>query len=224
MKGQNNPLNIRRVPGQRWLGSMPGTGAFEDFSDPKWCYRAAHRIVLKHWVEGNTLVSDVVAHWAPASENPTKQYIANVCGWMGHDPDASLTKDQIPFLFHAMTRQEQGTYPYPDDNPIYAGIELDGGAPPPLVVHPVFTPPEPPPVPEPTPTPPPGDVPNPFTPSQSTTVSVGGGGALAIVLMWALGLAHIPVTPEAAMALGVILSSLAGYVAKGGRAIHTQGV
>jgi hypothetical protein len=203
--GKNNPLNIRRIPGQRWLGSIPGAGPYEDFSDPKWCYRAAHHIVMKHWAEGHTVVGHIIQRWAPPPENPTGQYIRNVCAWMGQDPDKPLTLDQLPFLFHAMTRQEQGRYPYADDSPIYEGIELDGpGAPPPVVhVAPVVEAPPPPFI-------PPQAVPQavtPEVPKMDFSWKIVLSPVVACVASWLAG-KGLNLTPDQVSALTVITASL----------------
>jgi hypothetical protein len=258
--GQNNPLNIKRIPGKQFLGTIPGTGPFEDYADPKWCYREAAKTILHHYVPGKFTVRNLVngtdtwPGWAPAKDgNPVDAYVANLVRWTGFSGPLDLPR-QFPELLHAMTRQEKGSYPYPDDSPIFDGLALDGlvvepekpaaasspvpapkptpeaTAPSPSSAAAADLPPEahePSPVPEPPPEPamppPPVDAPNPFTPSQSTTSSLGVGGAASILLVWVLSLWHVQMTPEQAMAAGVLISSLAGYFAKGGRSIHTQG-
>jgi hypothetical protein len=237
----NNPLNIERVAGQTWIGQTyeQPDATFVNFVSPQYCYRAAARIVMRHYQPGKTLVQNVVAAWSPATAgNPVAAYVANVEQWMGHRGPLDLPA-QLPELFHAMTRQEQGYCPY-DDAVILEGLALDGvephpaEAPPPVAIPvpaPVDLPPaetpepfeDPPVVALPAPTPPPVDAPNPFVPSQSTTSSLGLGAAASVLLVWVLDQFHLHMDPEQAMAAGVVISTLAGYFAKGGRAIHTQG-
>jgi len=63
---------------------------------------------------------------------------------------------------------------------------------------------------------------NPFLPSQSTTAAMGSAAAVTL-LVWILSLFHVVVPPEAQTALTILISLAAGYAAKGGRAIHTEG-
>ena len=55
-------------------------------------------------------------------------------------------------------------------------------------------------------------------PSTSTVAGALGGGALATIILWALGeYANINPPPEVASAFGVILSAAVGYFFSGGR-------
>ena len=250
MKGLelNNPLNIRRTK-ERWLGENPEprSTVWQDFVAPEWCYREADHIIMRHYREGRNLVGDIVGAWAPPTENDTKAYVEGVCARMGQDPLRALKlPQQMEMLLHAMTIQEIGRYPWDTDEPIIKGMALD------RPLTPAHEEPSAPPAPrqetapqvqkEAAPSVPqeeasvteepkteepkqdPGPLVNPLTPSVSTVASGGFGVALAPVLIWALGLAHIPIPPDVAMYVGVLLSTAAGYIFKGGRAIHTQGV
>jgi len=124
----NNPLNIRKT-NERWIGESlsPRSTVWMDYEDPKWCYREAHRIIMRHYVEGKTLVRDIVDRWAPAADgNAPEVYALNVCRRIGISVTTpiDLPKD-MPLLLHAMTIQEIGAYPWDNDNAILEGIELD---------------------------------------------------------------------------------------------------
>lgn len=57
-------------------------------------------------------------------------------------------------------------------------------------------------------------------PSNSTTVGTLGGGALAPVLVWALGtFTHVTMPPEIAASLGAVIGNVLGYFFEGGRKV-----
>lgn len=64
--------------------------------------------------------------------------------------------------------------------------------------------------------------PGPMQPSQSTALG-GLSGALAFVVIYTLGLLKVPVTPEFASAVTVLVTAGVAYFASGGRAAHIQG-
>lgn len=41
------------------------------------------------------------------------------------------------------------------------------------------------------------------------------GGAIAVLVVWAVGLTGVDVPPEVSVAFGTVLSFVAGYIAKG---------
>lgn len=139
----NNPLNIRREPGQVWVGQtvdQPDPG-FVSFISPEYGYRAAAHIIMRHYIGGKTTVAGVISHWAPPTENDTRAYIAKVEERLAMSPGAALSLPaQMPQLLHAMTVQEQGECPYSDEI-IVAGINLDG-----VRTMPDINPPAPPPI------------------------------------------------------------------------------
>jgi hypothetical protein len=63
--------------------------------------------------------------------------------------------------------------------------------------------------------------PNYFTPSQSTSMG-SAAGALAFVVIYVLGLFKVPVTPEFASAVTILVAAGVAYFTNGGRAVHTQ--
>ena len=75
----NNPGNIRLVPGQRWLGQVPPERQtdpeFVQFEDMLYGLRALCR-VLRTYIRRHGLrtVGEIVARWAPPPENDTDRY------------------------------------------------------------------------------------------------------------------------------------------------------
>ena len=113
----NNPLNIRRIAGTRWIGQQPLSNSplkgedreFVRFISIEYGLRAA--FVLLHTYSTKyklNCIRDIVSRWAPPTENNTEQYIRNVCQWTGFGGLERLTEDKWPKLVQAMARQECG--------------------------------------------------------------------------------------------------------------------
>lgn len=127
----NNPLNIRENAGTdyQWQGEAAADidPAFEEFESPEMGYRAAVRILRSYAGRGIRTVGDIVATWAPATENDVGAYVASVVQQMGRtlagvDPGYRV-QAEVDFLelLKAMTVHENGFNPYPDST-IIAGI------------------------------------------------------------------------------------------------------
>jgi hypothetical protein len=65
-------------------------------------------------VHGLTTIAECITRASPPPENPTAQYIANVCEWAGSTPDTPIRATLMPF-FKGCIRQENGVQPFPDD-------------------------------------------------------------------------------------------------------------
>jgi hypothetical protein len=61
---------------------------------------------------------------------------------------------------------------------------------------------------------------NSYTPSQSTALG-GFAGALAFIVVYVLGLFKVPVTPEFASAVTVLVTAGVAYLGNGGKSAHT---
>ena len=107
----NNPLNIRRVAGTKWIGQRDEQtdNAFVQFRTIEFGLRAAFVLLRTYSTKYRAnCIRDIVSRWAPPSENDTEQYIRNVCQWTGFGGNERLTEDQWPALVRAMARQECG--------------------------------------------------------------------------------------------------------------------
>ncbi|MDO4930264.1 MAG: structural protein P5 [Bacteroidales bacterium] len=126
MKNENlgcanrNPLNIRYVSTNHWLGLHPATPnvkGFCKFIAPDYGYRAAV-VLLKNYITryGCDTPEKVIARWAPPSENRTALYVACVCGRSRLRPDETLSTEgpQIGRLIAAMAKQETGMHITPE--------------------------------------------------------------------------------------------------------------
>lgn len=114
-----NPGNIRKsaVP---WRGKMPGAdGEFETFDTPSNGIRALCKILLTYYrAHGLQTCEQIVARWAPASENDTRAYAAHVAAMLWVKPDDPLAVDDpdvLAALARAIIKHENGQQPYADD-------------------------------------------------------------------------------------------------------------
>jgi len=110
----NNPLNIRI--GNCWLGEVqqPNDPDFEQFISMVYGVRAGF-VLLRRYIRHyhRTTIPQVIAAWAPATENNTEAYIASVCQTSKISRDETLdyfNKDQMCRLMDAMIYHECGQH------------------------------------------------------------------------------------------------------------------
>ena len=113
----NNPLNIRRSKDQ-WKGmaEVQTDRAFVQFKSMEYGWRAAFYLLTRTYYHKYRLytIRGIVSRWAPANENNTAAYIANVSRLTGIDPDESLgipsdKPSRWMMVGMAMAIQENGT-------------------------------------------------------------------------------------------------------------------
>ena len=114
----NNPLNIRKVPGTHWRGEVlpqrgSGEGAgdrsFVQFESLEYGIRAAFCILNTYRRKYKAVcVEDIINRWAPPSENDTRKYIETVCRLTGFGGKERLEESQLPALVCAMAFVECG--------------------------------------------------------------------------------------------------------------------
>ena len=112
-RGQRNcnPLNIRRIAGTVWKGSLAEQKdpEFVEFASPVWGIRAAFCILNTYKRKHQAVcVEDIINRWAPPSENDTNAYIRAVCKATGFGGKERLTEAQWPRLVQAMAIIESG--------------------------------------------------------------------------------------------------------------------
>lgn len=113
----NNPLNIRRSK-DKWKGmrAVQSDAQFCQFESLEWGWRAAFWLLTRTYYHKYRLftIRAIVQKWAPAIENNTKAYIANVSRLTGIDPDEPIgIPSERPARWMivgvAMAIQENGT-------------------------------------------------------------------------------------------------------------------
>lgn len=140
-----NPGNIDRVPGVRWQGQADDQSSdprFVIFNGPRWGIRALARVLITYQdkrraADGSRIdsVREIIARWAPASENNTGAYAKAVASALSVGPDDESVDvyryDTMRALVLAIIRHENGPGPLPGGEwygePIIAdGLALAG--------------------------------------------------------------------------------------------------
>lgn len=108
----NNPGNIE-ITKIKWQGKVTPSAdpRFEQFISPEMGIRAIARDLLTGYKRGSDTVAEIIAEWAPPSENNTKAYIQSICMAMHVSPDTVVDVDKchvmLP-LIKAIIRHENG--------------------------------------------------------------------------------------------------------------------
>ena len=108
-----NPGNIRRSA-VRYRGEVRPSrdGAFKQFETMAWGYRAVFVLLHTYRVRhGLRSIRQMIARWAPPSENRTEAYVRAVSRMTGIDPDTALdTLDAATMIpvASAISRVENG--------------------------------------------------------------------------------------------------------------------
>lgn len=122
----NNPLNIRFNSANNWDGQTGSDGAFCKFSSMYYGLRAAGRLMktYRDKYKADT-IGEIIARWAPQSENNTASYTQFVVMKTGIASNKVLMKEDYPTVANAMIFLENGQNPLPlaeITKGIYAGI------------------------------------------------------------------------------------------------------
>lgn len=105
----NNPLNIEYNPANNWNGQInPGSHRFAHFSDKKYGYRAAFKLLNNYVTRyGANTIDKIIDRWAPPEDhNDTENYIQFVAKQTGIKRHTPVTPDQYMDIIAAMARME----------------------------------------------------------------------------------------------------------------------
>lgn len=109
--GQNNPFNIRDYD-QGWEGQTGSTEGFVDFDNLHSGVRAADKLIDNYpELKGISTIRELIATFAPASENDTEAYIDFVSETIGIPADQPIDLDDPSVrdsVLGAMGRMESG--------------------------------------------------------------------------------------------------------------------
>lgn len=109
----NNPGNIRQSS-VRYSGEVQPSidAAFKQFECIEYGYRAMFVLIYTYQRKyGLNTIADIIARYAPATENHTKKYIDAVSDWSGVSPTSHITTtngDIMVPVVAAMSRVENG--------------------------------------------------------------------------------------------------------------------
>ena len=107
----NNPLNIRHSE-DVFQGEIKGNDkSFKTFSSLPYGYRAAFVTLATYLSRGWNTIEKIISIWAPAAENDTESYIAQVEKWSGVPRNRKLTAGDGPeyiLIVAAMSFVENG--------------------------------------------------------------------------------------------------------------------
>ena len=109
----NNPLNIRYNPRNRWRGQVPNRSDMEfcQFTSMRWGIRAAFILMINYHKQGINTPRQIITRWAPPSENNTEGYINSVAMLLNGklDMDARMQRrEDFCLLAQAMAWVETG--------------------------------------------------------------------------------------------------------------------
>ena len=109
---QVNLSNIRKTS-DRWVGAVACDGPFVCFEDESYALRATIKLLQTYYNKhGLETIEEVVARWAPPSENATREVTKTVAKIMGYHPTGLLDlndMDEVERLAKAIIRMETGT-------------------------------------------------------------------------------------------------------------------
>jgi len=134
----NNPLNIRRSA-DRWEGTAATQTdkSFVQFKTMAYGFRAAWKVLESYWKYHHDLckafnVRNIIARWAPPTENNTDAYIRTVLGCTGlggnesfSQPSRGIGYERLELLVRGMAAVECGIpYKEVDVQAIREGFDL----------------------------------------------------------------------------------------------------
>lgn len=116
----NNPGNIDYVPANKWRGQLPPNPVIEKrfarFDTPENGIRALAKLLLTYQAKHKLrTVAQVIARWAPPTENNTKSYAEAVSKAMGVTSYANIDLHNPAMLrpmVEAIIWHENGYNPY----------------------------------------------------------------------------------------------------------------
>lgn len=123
----NNPCNIRDIPGITWQGQVGVARGFCVYDSAQMGIRAAAKLLLTYERKyGLTTVEGIIGRWAPPAENDTQSYINAVSRALGVAPAFVIdlhNAERMTTLCRAIIHHENGYCPYSDEE-IKMGVQL----------------------------------------------------------------------------------------------------
>ncbi|VXB25245.1 Mannosyl-glycoprotein endo-beta-N-acetylglucosamidase [Burkholderia sp. 8Y] len=105
----NNPGNIRYGEFARSAGAIGAdSGGFAVFADMHAGIEATARLLRSYAARGFNTIRTIISRWAPANENDTQAYIAEVSKKLGISADVQLDADQLRGVAGSIFQHENG--------------------------------------------------------------------------------------------------------------------
>jgi hypothetical protein len=106
----NNPGNIRYGEFARNAGATGAdSGGFAVFSDMQTGMEATAKLLRSYADRGFNTIRKIISRWAPANENDTQAYIANVAKRLGVSADVELNGEQLRGVAGSIFQHENGS-------------------------------------------------------------------------------------------------------------------
>lgn len=106
----NNPGNLRFIAKSPWNGQVGDDGeGYGVYSTMALGVRAAGKQLLKYSRSGLNTVRQIIATWAPRSENDTEAYVRALSSWLNVAADQRIDVDaQLEEIAEGIFRHEVG--------------------------------------------------------------------------------------------------------------------
>lgn len=109
----NNPGNIRWDNKTQWRGMLGvDDKGFIIFDSPVNGIRAMARVLASYKRRGVSSVAEIIATWAPSTENNTSAYIDHVAQLLNKNVGDTVNESEWPQLVAAIIKHENGEQPY----------------------------------------------------------------------------------------------------------------
>ncbi|SAL25688.1 hypothetical protein [Caballeronia telluris] len=106
----NNPGNIRYGEFAKSAGATGAdSGGFAVFSDMQAGMEATAKLLHSYADRGFNTIRKIISRWAPANENDTQAYIANVAKQLGVSADLELNGEQLRGVAGSIFQHENGS-------------------------------------------------------------------------------------------------------------------
>jgi hypothetical protein len=110
----NNPGNIEWIAdaSKRWRGMVSKDGRYGVFDTAANGVRAIGGEIRANFRRGQNTLREIIAEWAPPTENDTQSYLRSVAAELDVGVDVPLSASQIPAIAAAIIKHENGVQPY----------------------------------------------------------------------------------------------------------------
>lgn len=127
-----NPGNIEFNPQNKWQGQLPHDpsveGRFARFATPEAGARALAKLLSNYGARGDDTIEEIIAKFAPASENDSAAYMAALAKDLGVSPSQELNMNDpatVAALVKGISKHEAGRN-WLTEEQIMTGVQMAG--------------------------------------------------------------------------------------------------